>query len=549
MSMCPQRFNPVPPITSQVAKAAFPKGNLYLTLRDEIGTFYKDQDFEKLFSMEGHPAISPWRLALICVMQYIEGLSDRQAAEAVRSRIDWKYALGLELMDSGFDFSVLSEFRQRLITGEVESQLLDLLLAHFQERGWLKERGQQRTDSTHVLGAIRTLNRLESNGETLRAALNDLAIVAPDWLRAWTPPQWFERYERAMEEYRLPKGIPARTALAETIGNDGMQLLIAVWESAEVSYLRHLPSMEILRTTWVHQYYVENDRVRLRAALDLPPAGKRMDSPYDPDARYGNKRSITWTGYKVHLTETCDSDEVHLITNVETTQAHFSDVDQTEPIHQSLEQKRLLPRDHIVDAGYVDATLLITSQKQYDVAVVGPVRPNSSWQSKIPGGYDISQFKVNWNTKRVTCPMGKKSTKNWTTYRDKWDNPAIRVGFPRKTCQLCPNRSLCTQSVSDPRRLTLRPKKEHELLQSLRIQQNTPEWKERYNRRAGVEGTISQAVRAFGLRKARYLGLAKVHLQHLLTVAAINVVRMVAWLQGVPLAHTRTSRFAALAPH
>jgi transposase len=357
MSLCPQRLNPVPPITRQVAKAAFPKGNLYVTLRDEIGTFYKDQDFEKLFSIEGHPAISPWRLALISVMQYIEGLSDRQAAEAVRSRIDWKYALGLELTDSGFDFSVLSEFRQRLITGEVESQLLDLLLTHFQDRGWLKERGQQRTDSTHVLGAIRTLNRLESNGETLRSALNDIAIVAPDWLRAWTPSEWFERYERAMEEYRLLLGIPARTALAETIGNDGMQLLIAVWESPALSYLRHLPSMEILRTTWVHQYYVENDRVRLREAHDLPPAGKRMDSPYDPDARYGNKRSITWTGYKVHLTETCDRNEVHLITNVETTQAHFSDVDQTEPIHQSLEQKRLLPRDHIVDAGYVDKNM------------------------------------------------------------------------------------------------------------------------------------------------------------------------------------------------
>jgi transposase len=234
---------------------------------------------------------------------------------------------------------------------------------------------------------------------------------------------------------------------------------------------------------------------------------------------------------------------------VETTQAHFSDTDQTEPIHQSLAQKSLLPFEHIVDAGYVDATLLVTSHKQYEVALIGPVRPNCSWQSKLPGGYDISQFKVNWNTKRVTCPMGKKSTKNWTTYRDKWDNPAIRVGFPRKTCQLCPNRSLCTQSVSEPRRLTLRPQKEHELLQSLRIQQDTPEWKERYNRRAGVEGTISQGVRTFGLRKARYLGLAKVHLQHLLTVAAINVVRMVAWLQGVPLAHTRTSRFAALAPH
>lgn len=548
MSMCPRSLNRVPPTTSQVAKAAFPKGNLYLTMGDEIGTFYTNRDFEELFSDEGHPAVPPWRLALICVMQYIEGLSDRMAAEAVRSRIDWKYALGLELTDSGFDFSVLSEFRKRLITGGVEQQLLDLLLAQFKERGWLKERGQQRTDSTHVLGAIRTLNRLEGNGETLRAALNAIATVAPDWLRSWVPPSWYERYSRGIEEYRLPKGIPARTALAETIGNDGMQLLTVLWESEKVPYLRQIPAVEILRQTWIHQYYVEKGQVRLRAASDLPPAGERMDSPYDPDARYGNKRSVTWTGYKVHMTETCDENEVHLITNVETTQAHFSDVDQTEPIHKSLDNKRLLPREHIVDAGYVDATLLVTSSKQYGVAVVGPVRPNVSWQSKIPGGYDISQFKVNWNTKRVTCPMGQKSTKNWTPYQDKWGNPAIRVGFPRKACQLCPNRSLCTQSASEPRRLTLRPKKEHELLQSLRIQQDTPEWKERYSSRAGVEGTISQGVRAFGLRKARYTGLVKVHLQHILTAAAINIVRMVAWLDGVPHAMTRTSRFAALAP-
>lgn len=232
---------------------------------------------------------------------------------------------------------------------------------------------------------------------------------------------------------------------------------------------------------------------------------------------------------------------------METTQAHISDVDQTEPIHQSLASKTLLPDEHIVDAGYVDATLLVTSRKQYRVAVVGPVRPNVSWQSQIPGGYDISQFKVNWNTKRVTCPIGKKSTKKWTPYQDKWGNQVIRVGFPRRTCQLCPSRSLCTRSDSEPRRLTLRPKKEHELLQSLRVQQETDEWKKIYDTRAGVEGTISQGVRAFGLRKARYTGLAKVQLQHILSAAAINVVRMVAWLQGVPHAKTRTSRFAALA--
>ncbi len=165
----------------------------------------------------------------------------------------------------------------------------------------------------------------------------------------------------------------------------------------------------------------------------------------------------------------------------------------------------------------------------------------------MPGGYDISQFKVNWNTKRVTCPMGKKSTKKWTPYQDKWSNQVIRVGFPRKTCQLCPSRSLCTRSASEPRKLTLRLKKEHELLQSLRIQQETSSWKEIYDIRAGVEGTISQGVRAFGLPKARYTGLAKVHLQHIITAAAINVVRMVAWLQSVPHAKTRISRFAAIA--
>lgn len=547
MSLHPCRIKPVPLTTSQVAQAAFPKGNLYLTMRDEIGTLYSDWDFDALFAKDGQPAVCPWRLALICVMQFIEGLSDRQAAEAVRSRIDWKYALSLELTDPGFDFSVLCEFRTRLMKGGVEQQLLDLLLEQFKERGWLKTRGKQRTDSTHVEAAIRTLNRLEGNGETLRAALNAIAIVAPEWLRSWVPPEWFERYSRAVDEYRLPKGIPARTKYAETIGADGMQLLIALWETPTITYLRQIPAVEILRLTWIHQYYVENDQIRLRVATDLPPTGTRIDSPYDRDARYGNKRSVTWTGYKVHITETCDRDEVHLITNVETTQAHISDVDQTEPIHESLASKTLLPDEHIVDAGYVDATLLVTSRKQYGVAVVGPVRPNVSWQSQIPGGYDISQFKVNWNTKRVTCPMGKKSLKKWTPYQDKWGNQVIRVGFPRRTCLLCPSRSLCTRSDSEPRRLTLRPKKEHELLQSIRVQQETDEWKKIYNTRAGVEGTISQGVRGFGLRKARYTGLAKVQLQHILSAAAINVVRMVAWLQGMPHAKTRTSRFAALA--
>jgi hypothetical protein len=160
----------------------------------------------------------------------------------------------LELADPGFDFGVLCEFRTRLMKGGAEQQLLELLLKQFKERGWLKERGKQRTDSTHVEAAIRTLNRLEGNGETLRAALNAIATVAPEWLRSWVPPEWFERYSRAVDEYRLPKGIPARTKYAETIGTDGMLLLKALWETPTVTYLRQIPAVEILRLTWIHQY-------------------------------------------------------------------------------------------------------------------------------------------------------------------------------------------------------------------------------------------------------------------------------------------------------
>lgn len=465
----------------------------------------------------------------------------------MRSRIDWKYALGLELTDPGFDFSVLCEFRARLIAGGQEQMLLDNLLELCLNRGWLKARGKQRTDSTHVLGAIRTLNRLECVGETLRAALNTLAVVAPEWLLTQVAKEWFDRYGRPVEEYHLPKGIEARKDYAETIGRDGMQLLTAVYEDTTApDWLRQLPVMEILRQTWVHQYFVAEGQVRWRSAADLPPAGNRFNSPYDPDARYGNKRSTTWTGYKVHLTETCDVDEVHLITNVETTHAHLSDLDQTEPIHEALAAKALLPQEHIVDAGYVDGDLLVSSQTKHSIEVVGPVRPNTSWQAKIPGGYDISQFTVDWDARTVTCPQGQTTT-TWTPGVDQWGNAGIYVKFSRPVCRLCDFRSLCTRSLAEPRELRLRPQAEHQAIQTIRQQQQTPEWKERYNARAGVEGTLSQGIRAFGLRQARYCGLAKVHLQHLLTAVALNVVRMVGWVNGVPHAKTRTSRFSALA--
>jgi transposase len=203
MSLKPSTIPQVPEETARIARAAFPKGNIYVAMRDHLGTFYRDKDFADLFPKCGQPALTPWRLALVTVMQYVENLSDRQAAEAVRARIDWKYALSLELTDQGFDYSVLSEFRKRLVETDAAQRLLDLMLVQFRTVGLLKARGRQRTDSTAVLSRVKALTRLELVGETLRTALNALALVAADWLRAQVDSTWFERYGTRVEEYRL----------------------------------------------------------------------------------------------------------------------------------------------------------------------------------------------------------------------------------------------------------------------------------------------------------------------------------------------------------
>ena len=146
MSLQAQTIGPVPEETARVARSAFPKSNIYLRIRDELGTIYDDQSFALLYPIRGQSAFSPWRLAMITVMQFAENLSDRQAADAVRGRIDWKYVLGLSLTHSGFDHTVLSEFRSRLIAGKSEGLLLDTLLDRLQGLELIKERGRQRTE-------------------------------------------------------------------------------------------------------------------------------------------------------------------------------------------------------------------------------------------------------------------------------------------------------------------------------------------------------------------------------------------------------------------
>jgi transposase len=259
-----------------------PKGNPYLKLRDELGTIYADPLFVDLYPQRGQPAAAAWQLALVTVLQFAENLTDRQAAEAVRARIDWKYLLGLELTDAGFDFSVLSEFRTRLLEGGAEELLLQRLLDLFKTKQLLKARGRQRTDSTHILSAVRELNRLEIVGETLHHALNVLAQVDPSWLQGQITAEWFQRYGQRFSDYRLPKQKQDRLLLAETIGRDGYHLLAQIYAGSALPHLRTLSAVEVLRQVWIqHYYYDEQGACRWRDQQNFPPSALMIASPYD----------------------------------------------------------------------------------------------------------------------------------------------------------------------------------------------------------------------------------------------------------------------------
>lgn len=535
----------IPEATAQAARRAFPKGNRYMTLVEVLGPIFTNSDFADLYGHRGRPAAAPARLALVLVFQQIERLSDVAAAEAVRARIDWKYALALPLDDPGFDESILVEFRRRLLTAGAEERLLTLLLETLVDRGLLQARGRQRSDSTHVLALLRTLTRLTLVAETMRHALNALADAAPGWLAAHGDPAWAERYAARVEEYRLPQDPAARRLLETTVGQDGYALLQAVYDPSAPPALRRCPALGILRQVWVQQYYGPHD-VRWRTGEDLPPHARLIASPYEVEARFATKRQTAWTGYKVHLTETCDEERPHLITNVETTPATTNDVGVTDTIHAPLAARHLLPREHLLDTGYVAADVLVTSRRRA-VDVVGPALGDNSWQARQPDGLDMSCFAIDWEARHVTCPGGKRSVR-WTPGHDKQGagQDLVAVQFDPDDCRGCPLRPRCTQAKTGPRTLRLRPREQHEALQTARRRQLTEAFKQLYAVRAGIEGALSQGVRAFGLRAARYRGQAKTYLQHLLVAVAMNIVRVAAWAEGIPRAQTRQSSFARL---
>ena len=547
MTMHPQAISLIPRETERVARAAFPKGRPIMHIRDELGMRLRDQDFAALFPTVGQLAMRPRRLMLVTVFPFLEGLGDRQAADAVRRCMDGKDALALELTDPGFHFSVLQEFRDRLVEHDQGRALLDHFLVTCRDRGLVTARGQQRTDATHVLAAIRTLNRLECLGETLAHTLHQLLWDAPGWARTTIPATWWDRYGPRFDQFRLPKTVAERAALAVAMGADGRQLLTAIEAAATPEVVRTHPAVLLLRRVWIQHFYAEETPLRVRQDQDLPPAARLIGSPYDPDARLSTKRDTTWNGYQVHLTATCDADTPHRRTDVQTTPATIPDVRVTQRVHAALAARDLLPAEPFVESAFPDAAGLVRSQAQ-GIDLVAPVQRDSSWQAQADAGFAVACFALDWEAEQAQCPQGQTS-RIWSHSQDAGGHAVIHIPFDRDRCGACAARPACTRAVTGPRTLNVRPQAQHQALQTARARQETEAFKQRDKRRAGIEGTISQGVHGVDLRYARYRGLAKTALQHVFVALARNLSRRLAWWAERPQAQTRQSRFTAALKH
>jgi len=578
VSLQPRPWPEVPALTAQFARAAFPKGSLAMRLRDVLGPVYTDERFTAAFGVRGRPGISPAQLMMVVVLQFTENLTDRQAADAVRGRLDWKYCLGLEPGDSGFDASVLTEFRARLVDGELLTLALDALLARLVAEGLLKSGGRVRTDSTHVLGAIRHLNRLELAGETMRAALEALAAAAPDWLTTVIDESWQRRYGTRIDTWHLPESDTKRNALMVQYGRDGYRLLEAVHAPGAPAWLREIPAIDVLRRIWLQQFHRAigadgSEVVRRRESASskdgdgLPPGRDGLVSPYDLDARHSVKRDHGWDGYKIHASETCDDtpatappdatdtadtatagtaaergDIPNLIVGVVTTPAAVSDAAALDDIHAELARNNLLPGEHLLDSGYPSADQVVRSARVHGIRLVSPLLVDQSRQAKAKAGYDKAGFTFDFDHQHGTCPQGRASV-TWNPCRQE-SRDAIVVSWAASDCGPCPARDLCTKGTR--RQVTLRERALHEATVAARAEQETDQWKRTYAVRSGIEGTMHQTTHVTGIRTARYRGLPKTRLEHNFAATAINMIRLDHYWTGQPLDRTRTSQLARL---
>ena len=520
MSFKPQPPRPMPEEMATKVAPLLPPDSPYKLVGDELYEQYDEADYVDLYHAEGKPAISPVDLAFVTAFQFMENLPDRQAADAVRLRLDWKYALHLPLGYAGFNYSVLSEFRTRVIEHQAEARLFDSVVGQLQGLGLIKRRGRQRTDSMAVLTKVRHLNRLERVVETLRLAVRALLKEDEEWTRSTVPPTWEERYGKRCVAERLSKDEQAR--LEAEVGRDGQWLLERVQAESTPAGLRTLPEVEVLATVWEQQFEVVEGEVIFQEAG--PYEGKtQIQTPHDPEARYSKKGSQAWIGDKVQVTETDDEDRPHLITDIAMTNSVETDYEALDAIQTRLEERDVVPREQDVDGGYVSEENLAGSD-QGGIELFGPVQGDRSPQARLPEGITLDQFSIDEAAGVAICPAGE------TSRVGRRQGERRRFQFAQAVCAACPLRARCCTGQGG-RSISIGP--HHDLLQAARARQETEAFKTHYRKhRGGVEGCLSALVRGHGLRVGRYARRAKRHLQALFTGVAVNLRRAARWLAG-----------------
>ncbi|GAA1708344.1 IS1182 family transposase [Streptomyces yatensis] len=509
----------IPELTVRVARASNPRGTTAMAIRDHLNGLWSDEDFEEWYPRDGKPGLSPAQLATVSVLQFLLELSDRQAAESVRNRIDFKYAMGMELEDPGFHHSVLADFRERLAEEGRADKLLDLALEKIRAVGLVRERGLQRTDSTHVLAAVRDLTRLELVTEAMRATLEELARRAPHELVGLVTEDWGKRYGRAARLGKNPS--KPKTRIKDT-GEDVRLLLRYVHRYLPA--LRDGEQVQALRQIFVQNYFIDaQDRPKWREAegAGLPPSAVAIVSPYDVSARYARRGETRWKGFLAHVTETCDPDAPSVITDVTTTKAAVHDTKALPGIMASLDQRNLLSKEHFVDGGYLSVALKQRVAREHGVGLVGPVRAKSTRQSRKGTVFHRDAFAIDWDAKEVSCPQDKVS-RRWSTPPSL--APYINVEFSPDDCRQCPVKAACTRT--DARKVTFLPRELYDIQSESRTEQQTQEWLSRYSLRAAIESTISEFVNGHGMRQCRYRSEEKAHVQHVLTAIAVNLERI-----------------------
>ncbi|WP_405593185.1 IS1182 family transposase [Streptomyces sp. NBC_01190] len=491
---------------------------------------WHDEDFAGWYPRDGRPGLSPAQLTTVCVLQCLLGLSDRQAAEAVRCRIDFKYALAMELDDPGFHHGVLADFRERLIRGDRADRLLDLALTRLKEAGLVRERTTQRTDSTHVLAAVRDLTRLELVTEAVRAALEEVARTASHLLIGLVGEEWGRRYGGPVRLGKNPTRPKTRILAA---GEDACRLLERLHRSG--SGCRPGPQADALRQIVMQNYYRdEAGRLRWRTADDggLPPSSCAIVSLYDTTARYvRHGHIIRWKGFAAHVTETCDPDSTNVITDVATTSAATNDGQALPGIHTRLARRGLLPGEHLVDGGHTSPVHLERAAREHQITVSGPLPGNPTRQHRKGEGFDRDDFHIDSDRRQVTCPQGQVSAGWHSPYPTSSPTaaPLIVARFTKSQCRPCPARTQCTTTADSARNVGFPPRELRDLQLRVRAEQQTPDWKTRYAVRSGVEGTINELAHGHAMRHCRYRGQPKAHLQHVLTAIAVNIERLSRW--------------------